>query len=70
MAVCIRHVTRFQCRLEGLGMPKSLPFSVYKRVGRRYFYVSFKNEKTSEYFPAVSTRQESEKTAIETVSVW
>jgi integrase len=51
-------------------MPKSLPFSIYKRAGRRYFYVSFKNEKTGEYFPAISTRQESEKDAIATGFKW
>jgi hypothetical protein len=51
-------------------MPKSLPFSIYRRVGRRYFYVSFKNEKTDEYFPAISTKQESEKDAIATAFKW
>lgn len=51
-------------------MPKQLPFSVFKRSGRRFYLVSFKNEKTGEYFPSISTKQDSEKAAIETAFKW
>ncbi|GHV46257.1 hypothetical protein AGMMS49546_33920 [Spirochaetia bacterium] len=51
-------------------MPKQLPFSVFKRSGRRYYYVAFKNEKTGEYFPSISTKQDSEKAAIEIAFKW
>jgi hypothetical protein len=37
-----------------------LPFSIFKRAGRRFFYVSFKNAETGEYLPAISTKQETE----------
>jgi hypothetical protein len=43
---------------------KHLPFSVFKRTGRRFYSVKFKNEKTGKYLPAISTRQETEAAAI------
>jgi integrase len=46
-----------------------LPFSVFKRTGRRFFYVQFKN-KTGDYLPAISTRQTTEAAAIETAFKW
>ena len=39
---------------------KSLPFSVFKRANRPCYPVSFKNEATGEYYPAISTRQKTE----------
>jgi hypothetical protein len=36
---------------------KNLPFSVFKRADRPYYSVSFKNEATVEYYPAISTRR-------------
>jgi integrase len=46
------------------------PFSVFKRTGRRFYYVSFKNDKTGEYLPALSTKQETESAAIATAFAW
>jgi hypothetical protein len=46
-----------------------LPFTVFKRSGRRFFYVKFKNE-AGEYLPAVSTKQTTEAAAIETAFKW
>jgi hypothetical protein len=46
-----------------------LPFTVFKRSGRRFFYVKFKNE-VGEYLPAVSTKQTTEAAAIETAFKW
>jgi integrase len=45
-----------------------LPFSVFKREGRRFYYVQFKGEKG--YLPAVSTKQTSEAAAIEISFKW
>ncbi|MDR3139815.1 MAG: site-specific integrase, partial [Treponema sp.] len=47
-----------------------LPFSVFRRAGRRYYSVSFKNESTGEYLPAISTKQEAEAAAIQTAFQW
>jgi len=47
-----------------------LPFSVFRRAGRRFFYVAFKNEKTGKYLPAISTRQETESGAVSTAFQW
>jgi hypothetical protein len=46
-----------------------LPFSVFRREGRRFYYVQFKVSK-GEYLPAVSTRQTTESAAIETAFKW
>jgi integrase len=46
-----------------------LLFTVFKRSGRRFFYVKFKNE-AGEYLPAVSTKQTTEAAAIETAFKW
>ncbi|MDR1230068.1 MAG: site-specific integrase, partial [Spirochaetaceae bacterium] len=46
-----------------------LPFSVFRRKGRKFFYVQFKGEDGG-YLPAVSTRQTSEAAAIETAFKW
>jgi hypothetical protein len=47
-----------------------LPFSVFRRMGRRYYSVSFKNETTGEYMPAISTKQEKEADAVQTALQW
>ena len=47
-----------------------LPFSIFKRTGRRFYYVAFKNEKTGEYLPAISTKQETESGAVSTAFQW
>jgi hypothetical protein len=49
---------------------KHLPFSVFKRVSSRYYYVKFKNDETGEYLPAVSTKQESEVETIKIAFEW
>ena len=46
-----------------------LPFSVFKREGRRFYYVKFK-KKSGQYAAAVSTKQTSESEAIETAFKW
>lgn len=46
-----------------------LPFSVFRRKGRRFYYVQFKNNK-GEYLPAISTKQTSEPAAIEIAFKW
>jgi len=47
-----------------------LPFSIFRRAGRRYYYVQFKNEETGEYYPAISTKQETEPAATKTAFDW
>ena len=47
-----------------------LPFSIFKRGRRRFFYVAFKNQLTGEYLPAISTRQETEAGAMQTACRW
>ena len=46
-----------------------LPFSIFKRKGRRFFYVQFKTQ-TGDYLPAVSTKQTDESLAVETAFKW
>ena len=47
-----------------------LPFSVFKRAGRRFYYVAFKNQKTGDYLPAISTKQETESKAVSVAFQW
>ena len=47
-----------------------LPFSVFRRAGRRFYYVAFKNAKTGDYLPAISTKQETESEAVSTAFQW
>ena len=47
-----------------------LPFSIFRRAGRRFYYVQFKNEKTGEYMSAISTKQETESGAVSTAFQW
>ena len=49
---------------------KHLPFSVFKRTDRPCYLVSFKNEVTGEYLPAISTKKKTEAEAIKTAFVW
>jgi hypothetical protein len=49
---------------------KSLPFSVFKRANRPCYSVSFKNEETGEYYPAISTKQKTEAEAVKTAFAW
>ncbi|GMO52542.1 MAG: hypothetical protein Pg6C_18230 [Treponemataceae bacterium] len=51
-----------------LGM-EHLPFCVFKRAGREFYYVKFKNE-TGKYSPAVSTKQATRAAAIATAYDW
>jgi integrase len=46
-----------------------LPFSVFKRKNRRFYYVQFKGN-NGEYLPAVSTKQTEESFAIEISFQW
>jgi len=46
------------------------PFSIFRRAGRRYYYVQFKNGETGDYMPAISTRQETESGAVSTAFQW
>jgi integrase len=48
---------------------KHLPFSVFRRAGRRFYSVKFKNE-SGEYLSAISTGQETESAAIATAFQW
>ena len=47
-----------------------LPFSVFRRAGRRFYYVAFKNELTGNYLPAISTKQETESGAVSVAFQW
>jgi len=47
-----------------------LPFSVFRRAGRRFYYVAFKNEETGDYLPAISTKHETESGAVSTALQW
>jgi integrase len=49
---------------------KQLPFSVFKKGQRRFFYVRFKNEQTGEYLPVISTKKETKAEAIQTAFDW
>ncbi|MDR2865058.1 MAG: hypothetical protein LBV68_05575 [Spirochaetaceae bacterium] len=49
---------------------KDLPFSIFRRSGREYLYVAYKNEQTGEYLPTISTKQETEAVATKTAYDW
>jgi len=55
---------------EDLDMLDSLPYSIFKRKDRPFYLVSFKNEITGEYFPAISTKQATKSAAIKTAVEW
>jgi integrase len=42
---------------------KQLPFSVFKKGNRRFYYVRFKNEQTGECLPVISTKKETKADA-------
>ena len=46
-----------------------LPFSVFRRSGRRFFYVQFKDS-GGKYLPAISTKQTTEEAAVEIAFKW
>jgi integrase len=58
----------FKAAYRRFGMAH-LPFSVFRREGRCFYYVQFKDKK-GDYLPAVSTKQTSEAEAIETAFKW
>jgi integrase len=47
-----------------------MPFSVFLRGDRPYYYVCFKNEKTGGYLPAISTKKTSEADALRQAWAW
>jgi len=47
-----------------------LPFSVFLRGSRPYYYVAFKNEETGRYLPAISTKKTKEADAVRQAWVW
>jgi integrase len=47
-----------------------LPFSVFLRGNRPYYYVAFKNEETGRYLPAISTKKTKEADAVRQAWVW
>jgi len=47
-----------------------LPFSVFLRGNRRFYYVTFKNEITGRYLPAISTKKTKESDAVRQAWVW
>ncbi|MDR2731563.1 MAG: site-specific integrase [Treponema sp.] len=47
-----------------------LPFSVFLRGKRPYYYVAFKNEETGRYLPAISTKKIKEADAVKQAWVW
>jgi integrase len=49
---------------------KQLPFLVFKRKQRRFFYVRFKDGQTGEYLPVISTKKETKAEAIQTAFDW
>ena len=51
-------------------MLDSLPYSIFKRADRPFYMVSFKNEITGEYLPAISTKQATKTGAIKTTVEW
>lgn len=51
-------------------MSDSLPYSIFKRADRPYYLVSFKNDITGEYLPAISTKQTTKSAAIKTAIEW
>jgi integrase len=46
------------------------PFSVFLRGSRPFYYVSFKNEETGLYLPAISTKKTTEKDAVRQAWIW
>ena len=49
---------------------KQLPFSIFKKGQRRFYYVRFKDEQTGKYLPAISTKKETKVEAIKTAFEW
>jgi integrase len=51
-------------------MLESLPYSIFKRANRPYYLVSFKDEITGQYLPAISTKQLTKAGAVKTAIQW
>ena len=66
----IKTTHRFSMPFARIRKMKNLPFSVFKRANRPCYSVSFKNEATGEYYPAISTRQKTEAEAVKTAFAW
>ena len=49
---------------------KQLPFTIFKKGNRWYFYVRFRNQRTGEYLPVVSTKKETKADAMQTAFEW
>lgn len=49
---------------------QNLPFTISKRKDSRFYSVRFKDEKTGNYLPAISTKQSEKSEAIKTAWVW
>jgi len=47
-----------------------LPFSVFLRGSRPFYYVAFKNEETGRYLPAISTKKTKETDAVRQAWIW
>ena len=47
-----------------------LPFSIFRRGKRKYYYVAFKNENTGNYLPAISTKKTKYEDAQRQSWVW
>jgi len=47
-----------------------LPFSVFLRGSRPFYYVAFKNEETGRYLPAISTKKTKEADAVRQAWIW
>lgn len=49
---------------------KKLPFSVFRRGRRKFYYVAYKNQLTGKALPAISTKQEKYDDAVATAFDW
>jgi hypothetical protein len=59
----------FPCRFYRRIRMEHLPFCVFRRTGREFYYVKFKDG-AGKYAPAVSTRQGTKAAAIATAYEW
>ena len=74
---CVSRNWQMKWQIESASVPfcevrvmAKLPFSIFRRSGRRYYYVQFKNESTGEYYPAISTKQETEPAVAKIAFEW
>jgi hypothetical protein len=52
------------------GFVMKLPFSVFYRSDRHIYYVTFKNEETGRYLPAISTKKTKKADAVRQAWIW